>query len=63
MNNLYGRAMSQKRPVNSFKWVEYLLKINESFIKICDEKSDEEYILEVAVGYPKDLSNLNLFVV
>ena len=55
--------MSQKRPVNSFKWVEYLLKINESFIKICDEKSDEGYILEVDVEYPKDLSNLNLFVV
>ena len=30
-NNLYGWAMSQKLPVNGFKWVE---KFNERFIKI-----------------------------
>ena len=33
-NNLYGWAMSQKLPVNNFKWVEDTAKINKEFIKI-----------------------------
>ena len=33
-NNVYGWAMSQKLPVNKFKWVEDTSKINEEFIKI-----------------------------
>ena len=33
-NNLYEWAMSQKRPVNGFKWVKNLSKFNESFIKV-----------------------------
>ena len=34
-NNLYGWAISQKLPVNDFKWVEKsrLLEFNEDFIK------------------------------
>ena len=31
-NNLYGRAMSKKLPVNSFKWVKNMSKIDEDFI-------------------------------
>ena len=31
-NNLYGWAMSQKLPVNRFKWIKNLSKINEIFI-------------------------------
>ena len=32
-NNLYGWAMSQKLPINGFKWVENLSKFNEDLIK------------------------------
>ena len=32
--NWYGWAMSQKLPVNGFKWVEKLSRFNEIFIKI-----------------------------
>ena len=33
-NNLYEWAMSQKLPVNGFKWINNLSKFNESFKKI-----------------------------
>ena len=39
-NNLYGLAMSQKLPVNSFRWIEDLSEFNESFLKSYDENSD-----------------------
>ena len=39
--NLYGWAMSQKLPVNGFKWVKKLSKINDIFIKNYDENSDK----------------------
>ena len=32
-NNLYGWAMSQKLPVDGFKWKKDMLKFNEEFIK------------------------------
>ena len=32
-NNLYGFAMSELLPVNGFKWMEDLSKIDEDFIK------------------------------
>ena len=53
VNNLYGWTMSQKLPVNNFKWVEDTSKINEEFIKNYNENSNEGYILEVE--YPKKL--------
>ena len=36
-NNLYGRGMSQKLPVNDFKWVKKLSKFDQRFIKDYDE--------------------------
>ena len=58
-NNLYGWAMSQKLPVNSFKWVEKLSRFNEIFIKNYNENSDIGYFLEVDIDYPKELFNLH----
>ena len=60
-NNLYGRAMSQKLPVDGFEQVEEddLIKFNESFIKNYDESCDKGYILEVDVEYPKNLHKLH----
>ena len=58
-NNLYGWAMSQKLPVNGFKWFEDTSGINEQFIKSCDENNDKGYILEVDVKYPRKLHDLH----
>ena len=56
-NYLYGWAMSQKLPVNGFKWVKEkkLSKLNEDFIKNYDGNSKKEYFLEVDIDYPKEL--------
>ena len=56
-NNLYGWTMSQKLPINGFKWVKNLSKFNEDFIKKYDENSDKEYFLEVDIEYPRTLFN------
>ena len=49
--------MSQKLPVNGFKWVQKLSKFNEDFIKKYDKDSNTVYLLEVDVDYPKTLLN------
>ena len=53
--------MSQKLPVNDFKWTETndLSTFNENFIKNYDENSDTGYILEVDVEYPENLHKLH----
>ena len=56
-NNLYGWAMSQKLPVNDFKWINN--EINEEFIKNYDENSDKDYILEIYIKYPRKLRDLH----
>ena len=56
--DLYGWAMSQKLPVNGFKWVQNN-EINEEFIKNYNENKDKEYILEVDVKYPRKLHDLH----
>ena len=58
-NNLYGWAMSQKLPVDGFKWIKKLSEFDERFIKNYDENNDKGYILEVDVEYPKNLFNLH----
>ena len=51
--------MSQKLPVNGFKWVKNTSKIDEKFIKNYDEGSDKGYIFEVEVKYPRRLHDLH----
>ena len=57
-NNLHEWAMSQKLPVNSFKWKKDMSKLNEKFIKNYYEEGDKGYMPEVDVGYFKKLHNL-----
>ena len=54
-NNLYGWAMSQKLPINNFKWLKDVSRINEEFIKNYNENSSKGYFFEVDVKYPKKL--------
>ena len=58
-NNLYGWAISQKLPVNGFKWVEKLSRFNEIFIKNYNENSNIGYFLGVDIDYQKELFNLH----
>ena len=48
-NNLYGWTMSLKLPVNSFKWVKKLSKLDKRFTKNDDENNDQGYFLIVNV--------------
>ena len=59
-NNLYGWAMSQKLPINGFKWLEDTSGMNEEFIKNYNENNDKGYILEEDVKYPKKLHDLHI---
>ena len=58
-NNLYGRVMSQKLPVDDFKWTKKLTRFNKDFIKNYDANSGKGYFLEVDVEYPKNFFNLH----
>ena len=58
-NNLYGWAMSQKLPVDGFKWVVDLSMFTEDFIKSYDEECDVGYLLIVDMEYPKTLRMLH----
>ena len=54
VNDLYGRAMLQKLPVNSFEWIEDTSQFNEGFIKKYTEESDEGYFVQVDAQYLKN---------
>ena len=60
VNNLYGWAMSQKLPLNVFKWVKYISEFNEHFMKSYVDESDEGYFLEVEDQYPQNLHNSHI---
>ena len=58
-NNLYGWVMSQKLPVNSFKWIKTVSKIDEDFMKNYGEDRNIGYFLNVDIEYPKQLHDLH----
>ena len=58
-NNLYGRAMCKKLPVNGFKWITKLDKFNEDFIKNYNKDDGVGYFLDVNIEYPKNLHKMN----
>ena len=45
-NNIYGWEMSQKLPVDGFKWKKSMLKFNEDFIKNYYEDSVKNIFLK-----------------
>ena len=56
-NNLYGKAISEKLPVDGFEWVEDISEIDENFIKNYDEDSNVGYFIKADIEYPKELHN------
>ena len=49
--------MSQKLPLNGFRWIKKFSEFNEVLTKNYDENSNKGYIYEVDVEYPKNLLN------
>ena len=58
MNNLYACAMSQYLPINNFKWVKNINKIEERLM-IIKRNSSTGYILEVDLEYSKELYEIH----
>ena len=51
--------MSQKLPVNNFRWFKKISQFSHDFIKNYTEESDEGYFLEVGVQYLEKLIKLH----
>ena len=51
--------MSQKLPVNGFKWVKILSHFKESFIRNYAENGNKGYFLEADIEDPQRLFNLH----
>ena len=49
--------MSQKLPVNNFKWIKDNSQFNEDFIKTYNEESDEGYFLKFMFNVLKNYTN------
>ena len=58
MNNLYACAMSQCLPINNFKWVKNINKIEERLMSI-KRNSSTGYILELDLEYLKELYDID----
>ena len=62
VNDLYGRAISQKFQVNNFEWIQDTPQFNEYFIKNYNEENDEGYFLEADVQYLEKLHELHSYL-
>ena len=51
--------MPQKLHVKNFKWVKYISKFDENFIKSYNDESTEKYFLEDNMQDPEYLNNLH----
>lgn len=58
MNNLYGRAKSQKLPAYGCRQRQKSFRFDEVFLRNYNEYSDKGYIPEVDVKYSKNLWKL-----
>ena len=61
VNNLYDWAVSEKLPLNDFKWVDDISEFDVIFIKSHNEESDEEHFLEVDIQYRENLHNTTIY--
>ena len=59
VNNLRGWVMSQKLPLDGFKWVENTSRFSKDFIEHHSEDSDTAYFIEVDVPYIEKSYNLH----
>ena len=58
MNNLYGCTMRQYLPINDFKWVKNIDKIEQKLMRI-KNNSSTEYEFEVDLEYPQELHDIH----
>ena len=58
-NNLYGWAMSQPLPTSGFRWINCNGFNPEVIVSHLSENDKYGYLLEVDVGYPKELHDLH----
>ena len=60
VNNLYGRAVSQKLPVSNFKLIEDTFLFNVLFIKNYNEESYEGYFSTLMFNILKNYINFTI---
>ena len=57
MNNLYGCAMRQYLPINNFKWVKNIDKIEQKLMRI-KNISSTGYVLDVDLEHSQELHDI-----